>query len=107
MKLIIAIINNDDSHTVLSELMNKGFYVTKLATKGGFLKAGNTTVLIGVEDEKKDQVLEIIGSHSKKRTAIIPAVQAFEDEIFVPHPVKITVGGATVFVIDVEQFQKM
>ena len=52
MKLIVAIINNDDSASVLSELTHKGYGVTKLATSGGFLKAGNSTLLIGTEDEK-------------------------------------------------------
>ena len=48
MKLIIAIVQDEDSSRLVSNLMNEGYSVTKLATTGGFLRAGNTTLLIGV-----------------------------------------------------------
>ena len=60
MKLIIAIISNDDSYDVLSELTKVGFDATKLSTTGGFLSAGNVTLLIGVEDSRVDDVMEIL-----------------------------------------------
>ena len=52
MKLIIAIVQDEDASRLIGHLMNDGFSVTKLATTGGFLRAGNTTLLVGVEDEK-------------------------------------------------------
>ena len=60
MKLVIAIINNDDSHKVLSQIGRAGFYATKLSTTGGFLKAGNLTLLMGVEDERLDELLALL-----------------------------------------------
>ena len=60
MKLILAIVSNDDSGAVSSALTREGFSVTKLATTGGFLMAGNTTFISGVEDAKVDAVIGII-----------------------------------------------
>ena len=60
MKLIVAIINNDDCPSVLSELTHQGYGATKLSTSGGFLRAGNSTLLIGTEDDKVDAVISVI-----------------------------------------------
>ena len=60
MKLVIAIVQDEDAGRVVSALMDKGFGVTKLATTGGFLRAGNTTLISGVENEKLDEALAII-----------------------------------------------
>ena len=54
MKLIIAIVQDEDASRLISNLMNEGYGVTKLATTGGFLRAGNTTLLIGVDDADTD-----------------------------------------------------
>ena len=71
MKLILAIVSNDDSGAVSSALTRGGFSVTKLATTGGFLMAGNTTFISGVEDEKVDEVIGIIAKHSRRRTQVL------------------------------------
>ena len=72
MKLIFAIVNDDDdSKKVSSELSKSGFKVTKLNSTGGFLRTGNTTFLIGVEDNKVDEVIEIIKKNSKSRKQAI------------------------------------
>ncbi len=106
MKLIFAIVNNDDSSSVASSLTAAGFSVTKLATTGGFLKAGNTTFIVGTEDEKVDEVLEVIKAHSRKRTQVMPVTQNFTPGLFSSVPVEVKVGGATVFVLNVERFEK-
>lgn len=106
MKLIIAVINNDDCPSVLSELSHKGYGATKLSTSGGFLRAGNSTLLIGVEDEKVDDVISIIGEFSRKRTQMVTPSPSFINEGFISRAVEVTVGGATVFVIDIEKFIK-
>ncbi len=106
MKLIFAIVNNDDSSSVATSLTAEGFSVTKLATTGGFLKAGNTTFIVGTEDEKVDQVLEVIKAHSRKRTQVMPVTQNFTPGLFSSVPVEVKVGGATVFVLNVERFEK-
>ena len=105
MKLIIAIVNNDDSSTVQSALTEGGFFVTKLATSGGFLKKGNTTFFVGTN---VDSAIEIIKANAKKRVEKEPTVPPTEmGEFFTPIMVDVLVGGATVFVVDVDRFEKI
>lgn len=106
MKLIFAIVNNDDSNNVANSLTAEGYSVTKLATTGGFLKAGNTTFIVGTDDEKVDGVIAIIEKHSKRRTQIMPAGGGFAPGDVQTVPVEVSVGGATIFVLDVENFHK-
>ena len=107
MKIVIAIINNDDSHKVLSQIGRAGFYATKLSTTGGFLKAGNLTLLMGVEDERLDELLALLKENCKRREEMTTALPDYASDMMTAVPVRITVGGATVFVLDVEQFHKM
>ena len=107
MKLILAVVNNDDSSMLSSTLTTSGYSATKLATTGGFLRAGNTTLLVCVYDEKVDDVLDIISKCCKKRTQIAPASSAYGMEVYASYPVEVTVGGATVFVVNVDQFIKL
>lgn len=108
MKLLIGIVNNDDSQNLLSEITKAKFYATKLATSGGFLKKGNVTILIGVEEERLDELIEIFKKCCSRRTEMVPTVTPFIGEGFVTStPVEITVGGATLFVTDVDKFLKI
>ena len=107
MKLVIAIVQDEDAGRVVSALMDKGFGVTKLATTGGFLHGGNTTLMIGVEKDKVQETLDVIKSKSstRKEFMVIPsALPGYTDSS--PTPVQVTLGGATVFIVDVEDFQK-
>ena len=72
MKLITAIVNKEDSKNVCNELIKAKFYVTRLATTGGFLMAGNMTLLIGTEDERVDDCIKVISRCCKQRTEIVP-----------------------------------
>ncbi len=107
MKLILAIVSNDDSSSVTSTLTKANFQVTRLATTGGFLRAGNTTLIVGTEDDRVDYCIELIGQESKKRTEIVPSTASYDIGRFASFPVEVPVGGATIFVIDVEQFHKL
>lgn len=107
MKLIIAIVSNDDAHALSNALNKKNFSVTRLSTTGGFLKIGNTTLLIGIEDDQKEAVFDIIKEYSKQCTELVPSTAAYDIGRFASFPVEVTVGGATVFVVDVEQFFKV
>ncbi len=107
MKLVLAIVSNDDSAMVSSALTREGFHVTKLATTGGFLMAGNTTFLAGVDDDKVDKVLEIIAAQSSKRTQIVPSTTSVDVGMYSSFPVEVTVGGSTVFVLNIERFEKV
>ena len=73
MKLILAIVSNDDSSSVSSALTKANFQVTRLATTGGFLRAGNTTMIVGTDDDKVDQAIGILGHESKRRPEIVPS----------------------------------
>ncbi|SHK74865.1 Uncharacterized protein YaaQ [Clostridium cavendishii DSM 21758] len=109
MKLVITIVQDDDALDLVDEITEKGFRVTKLATTGGFLKSGNTTLLIGVEKEKVESVIGIIKEVCGKRKEIVttPAPISESSGMFVPYPIEIEVGGATVFVVDVDKFVKI
>ena len=105
MKLILAIVSSDDSGELISVLTKNRFSVTKLATTGGFLRSGNTTVIIGVEEEKVEEVFSIIKSTCSTRKQITTNQAPFGGVM--PYPIEIEVGGATVFVLDVDQFIKL
>lgn len=107
MKLMLAIVNNDDAYTVNSNLSKAGFFVTKIASTGGFLMSGNSTFLMGVQDEAVDQVIEIIGKYSKKRVQPAPADISHNVAAFGTFPTEVVVGGATIFVMDVERYQRV
>lgn len=107
MKLVIAIIHDEDAHELILALSEAKFGVTKLATTGGFLRAGNTTVLIGVEAVQVDNVLSIIRDNCKVRKEITTsAAMMSEASGFMSMPMEVTVGGATVFIVDVAQYHK-
>ena len=107
MKLILAILSNDDSPAASNALNKNGFQVTKLATTGGFLRAGNTTLIVGCEDEKVQDAINIIGEYSSKRTEIVPCNASYDIGRYASFPVEVQVGGATIFVLNVEQFVKL
>ena len=111
MKMILTIVRNEDAPLLLNELNEKKYYVTKLATTGGFLKKGNNTLLMGIEDEQVEEVCEIIRQHSGKRQQIMytpPApsnVNVYNSVSSVP--VNVEVGGATIFILPVEEERKV
>lgn len=107
MKLVLAIVSNDDSSMVSSSLTKGGFQVTKLATTGGFLMAGNTTFISGVEDDKVDEIIAIISKHSSRRTQIMPSTSTMDIGMYSSFPVEVTVGGSTIFVLNVDRFEKV
>lgn len=108
MKLVLAIINEQDGNKVLTSLNKAGFSVTKLATTGGFLKVGNMTLIIGTEEEKVQEVIDIIKEKSQKRKQVVVSPIVFEAAGgFASQVTEVEVGGATVFVLDVERFEKV
>ena len=68
MKLIIAIVQDKDSHLLSDEFANANIRATRLSTTGGFLRAGNTTFLVGIEEERVEEVLSIIRENCESRT---------------------------------------
>lgn len=109
MKLIIVIIEDDDAHKLINNITNAGFRITKLSTTGGFLKSGNTTLMIGVREKDVDQILKIINKTCKSRKQITAKASTVASSmgVYVPLPVNVDVGGATIFVVDVDKFVRI
>jgi uncharacterized protein YaaQ len=109
VKLIIAIIQDKDTGKLVMELSKNEFRSTKLASTGGFLGGGNTTLLIGVDEAKVPEVMEIIRRTCQSRkqitTPVIPV--GMGGDSYIPIPTEVTIGGATLFVLDVENFEKI
>ena len=109
MKLIMAIIHDEDAFQIIDVLSEEGFKVTKLASTGGFLRSGNTTLICGVEDDRVDELAHIIEKKCKSRKQItsVNSAHLSTAENYVPYPVEVTVGGATIFVLDVAEFRRV
>ena len=107
MKMITAIVNGKDATDVGHALTQNGFMFTKTITTGGFLKASNATLLIGTDDDKVSEVLDIIRKHCAVRKEVVPVIGDVNYSTFNSCTVEVPVGGATVFVTDVVRVEKM
>ncbi|WP_070121511.1 cyclic-di-AMP receptor [Bacillus marinisedimentorum] len=108
MKVVMAVVQDKDSNRLSDALVDKNYRATKLASTGGFLRAGNTTFIIGVKDEEVDDVLGLIKENCSHRNQLVAPVSPMggNADSYVPYPVEVEVGGATVFVVPVEQFHQ-
>lgn len=106
MKLVYAIVNDDDSNAVSSALIKACFEATRLSSTGGFLRRGNTTFLIGVEDERVDELIELIRANSKQRKRLLGSQSVGAPELFTSNAIEVNMGGAVVFVTNIERFEK-
>jgi len=104
MKMILAIVQDEDVGGLLDAMAQRGLRATKISSTGGFLRSGNSTILIGVSDTQVPGVLDIIRAACRTRTqpATIPASGEALGAILMTQPVE--VGGANVFVWDVEEY---
>lgn len=113
MKMIIAIVNRLDVEVTCSELTKAGFFFTQIGSIGGYLHEGNSTLLIGTEERKVEKAMEIFREYCGKRARPIPNFsihseeETEEDSEKNIRSKKCIAGGATVFVLDIEQFEKM
>ncbi len=109
MKLVVSIVNGDDEHDLTDALKKAGFQSTKISTTGGFLRAGNVTILIGVDDDKLNAVIGLIRDNCHRRTQYVnPLPPVMEPgELYMPNPVEVEVGGATIFVMNVERAERV
>ena len=109
MKMVMAIINSEDSRNVIDRLARRGFSVTMMNSSGGFLRVGNTTLYCGVADEKVEEVLGVIRESCPTRIQYVtPLPPVMEPgEVHIPTPVEKHMGGATIFVLDVAHFEKI
>ncbi len=110
MKMIYAIVRNDNEDDVVTQLTQHHYSVTRLSTTGGFLRKGNTTLMIGADDEKVDEVISLIkqecGQH-QKLTVNMPYISGTTMVNYATMPMHVEVGGATIFVVNVERYEKI
>jgi uncharacterized protein YaaQ len=109
MRLVLCIVQDQDVNRLLGVLMDHGYSATKLASTGGFLRQGNTTLFVGVEAEKVDEVVQLINDTCRSRKQLITPLAGIGRTVgeCIPNPVEVSVGGATIFVLDVERFVKV
>jgi uncharacterized protein YaaQ len=107
--MVFAIMHGDDAAGCIEALADKGIPTTRLDSRGGFLQKGNATLLCGVSEEQIETVLRVVREHSKSRTDYLSPMPPLVEpgDFFVPYPVEVEVGGAIVFVLAVERFEKL
>ncbi len=108
MKLVMSIVQSDDAGRLVDALTAAGYRATTISTTGGFLRQGNATILVGTEDDRVSHVLELIQENCHTRRQFVnPLPPVMEPgEMYMPTPIDVQVGGATVFVLDVAQFEQ-
>ncbi len=108
MKLVITIVQKDDAGALSDALREHNYASTVISTTGGFLREGNTTILVGVEENRLDHLLSLIKQNCTTRTQFVnPLPPVMEPgELYLAQPVEVQVGGATVFVLNVDRFEK-
>ncbi len=108
MKLVVAVVQNDDAGALSDALRENNYASTVISTTGGFLREGNSTILVGVDGVRVDALLKLIRENCTTRTQYVNPVPPVMEpgELYLAQPVEVQVGGATVFVLDVERFEK-
>ena len=109
VKLVVAIVNPEDAGPLVDALLEREFRATRLHSSGGFLKQSNATVILGVDDEEVEEVLGIVRESCHSRTQLVNPMPPIMEpgEFFLPYPLEVEVGGATVFVLPVERFERL
>jgi len=109
LKLIMAIVQDKDAPRLVDALVEKGFRSTKLASTGGFLREGNTTLFVGTEDHQVSTVINVIKRTCRAREQLVTPLAPVSgpSDSYVPYPVEVQVGGATIFVLPVESLEKV
>ena len=108
-KLVMMIVSDTDADDLMAALVEHGVPATKVGSSGGFLRRGNVTIFTGVPASGVEGVLAIVNEIAPARTELVP-VQTLPfvgDSAFATEPIEVRVGGAIVFVLNVEQFQRI
>ncbi|HEU0164555.1 MAG TPA: cyclic-di-AMP receptor [Thermomicrobiales bacterium] len=109
MKLVIAVVQGTDAEELLKAVTARGFRATQINSTGGFLRESNVTLMIGVQEEYVSEVRELVCQNCHSRTRFVnPLMPIIEPgEFYVPSPVEVLVGGATIFVVPVERYERL
>jgi uncharacterized protein YaaQ len=109
VKLVVAIVHAEDASALVNALLEAEYRATRLQSSGGFLKQSNATIIVGVEDEQVEPVLAIVREQCHSRTQLVNPMPPIMEpgEFFLPYPLEVEVGGATVFVLPVDRFERL
>jgi uncharacterized protein YaaQ len=109
VKLVVAIVHNEDAGALVDALLEREYRTTRLHSSGGFLKQSNATVLLGVDDDKVDEVVAIVRENCTARSEVVNPMPPIMEpgEFFMPYPLEVEVGGATIFVLPVDRFERL
>jgi uncharacterized protein YaaQ len=106
--MVVAVVHVDDAPGLSKALAQAGYGVTQAKSAGGFLRRQNAMIFAGVPERDVDKVIEIIRERCHARTEQVSPIPPVVEpgEIYMPYPMEVEVGGATVFVLPVERFEK-
>ena len=109
MKLVVAIVHNEDAGPLVAALLERQYRATRLHSSGGFLRQSNATVLLGVDEAQVNEVLEVIRLNCTSRTQVVNPMPPIMEpgEFYMPYPVEVEMGGAVVFVVPVDRFERL
>jgi uncharacterized protein YaaQ len=109
VRLVVAVVSHEDAGALVDALLEKEHRATRLHSSGGFLKQSNATIIVGVDEASVDEVMEIIAANCKSRTQVVNPMPPIMEpgEFFMPYPLEVEVGGATVFVLPVERYERL
>ena len=109
MKLVVAVVQDADAEACCDALTSSGFVCTRLTSHGAFLDTHNTTLMLGVDDVKVDEVIDLLRQHARQRVAALHSAMAVPAPLgpVVSSNVEVEVGGATVFVLPIERVERL
>jgi uncharacterized protein YaaQ len=109
VKLVLAIVHNEDAGPLVNALLERNYRATRLHSAGGFLRQSNATVILGVEEEQVDEVITVVRENCTSRTQVVNPMPPIMEpgEFSMPYPVEVKMGGAVVFVVPVERFERL
>ena len=108
VKLVLAVIQNEDENALMHAMETRGLGVTRIGSSGGFLRANNVTLMLAVEDDQLEHALDLLKKYCRRRTRQLrPSATGAEARARFPGAVPIQVGGAAVFVLDLERMERL
>jgi len=108
LKLVVIIASDGDAERLMKSLVEGGYPATKIGSTGGFLRRGSATILSGVEANEVEEVVSMVREQCHARAEYVPVqtLPFFGEGATLSEPVEVRVGGAIVFVLPVERFEK-
>jgi uncharacterized protein YaaQ len=109
MKAVVAVVQGQDTIKLGNALRQKGIPFTTVDSTGGFLRERNSTFMMGTSDDELQRVLDVISANCHTRSEYVSSYPSAFDpaEFYMPRPIEVQVGGASVWVLDVEYFEPL